>query len=369
MGNKTPLHKEHLAMHAKLVDFFGWEMPIHYGSQLDEHHQVRRDAGMFDVSHMTVLDLHGARAQEFLRHLLANNVGRMKTPGKAIYSCMLDEQGGVLDDLIVYFVGEGRYRIVLNAATREKCLSWIERQAEGYNLIITPRQDLAMIAVQGPHARDKVHASLGTEVANHIEQLTPFNSTFVGDMFIARTGYTGEDGYEIILSALHAPALWINLHRHGVAPIGLGARDTLRLEAGMNLYGADMDESTTPLVSGLEWTVAWEPSERAFIGRAALEAQRQAGVKTRLVGLLLEDKGVLRAHQKVITDSGAEGEITSGTFSPTLGRAIALARVPSDIGLNCKVDIRGKLYNARVVHPPFVRHGKVCYTTPAVDHA
>ncbi len=357
MGNRTPLYESHKAMGARLVDFAGWEMPIHYGSQIEEHHAVRRDAGMFDVSHMTVVDLHGGRTREFLRYLLANNVDKLQDAGKALYSCLLNEQGHVLDDLIVYFLTEDNFRLVVNSATREKDLAWIGRHAAAYDVQVVEQPQLAMIAVQGPRARDKALSLFNAAQRQRIEPLGLFYGAEVDDWFVARTGYTGEDGFEIMLPDVEAAAFWQALADADVRPCGLGARDTLRLEAGMNLYGTDMDETVSPLVSGLGWTVGWEPADRDFIGRKALEAEREAGPAQKFVGLVLEGRGVLRGHQKVIGGSG-EGETTSGTFSPTLGRAIALARVPADIGERCQVEVRGKLLDARVVRPPFVRHGK-----------
>lgn len=359
MIQRTPLYQSHVAMGAKMVDFHGWEMPIHYGSQIEEHHQVRTDVGMFDVSHMNVVDLTGERVREFLRFLLANNVDRLQKTGKALYTCMLLETGGVIDDLIVYYMNEQWFRLVLNSATRDNDMDWIARQATGFDITITSRPELAMIAVQGPNARASVHTLLG-EQANLAATMAPFNAVTLGDLFVARTGYTGEDGYEIILPASQVEKYWHDLHQLGVKPIGLGARDTLRLEAGMNLYGADMTEQTSPLESGLGWTVAWEPESRNFIGRQALEAQRQQPAQYKLIGLVLTEKGMLRDHQKVIVDGGGEGEITSGSFSPTLNRAIALARVPASAQGTCRVEIRGKLYSASIVSPPFVRHGKPC---------
>jgi len=358
MTKRTPLFEAHLAAGGKLVDFAGWEMPINYGSQIEEHHNVRKDAGMFDVSHMTVVDLNGERTREFLRHLLANNVDRLKDSGKALYSCMLNEAGGVIDDLIVYFLRDDFYRMVVNAGTHDKDIAWLEQHAPAFSVTVTERPELAMIAVQGPNARSKALDVLDGAARAAAEPLQPFFGAFAGDWFIARTGYTGEDGFEIILPADEAAGFWKKLEAAGVSPTGLGARDTLRLEAGMNLYGSDMDESTSPLESALGWTVAWDPQERDFIGRAALEKQRAAGVRNKLVGLLLEDKGVLRNHQKVVVAGVGEGEITSGSFSPTLQRAIAFARVPKETGETCQVEIRGKLLAARVVKPPFVRNGE-----------
>ncbi len=359
MGNKTPLYDEHVAAGGKLVDFAGWDMPINYGSQIEEHHNVRNAAGMFDVSHMTVVDLTGERVGDYLRHLLANNVDRLKDSGKALYSCMLNESGGVIDDLIVYYLRDDFYRMVVNAGTHDKDMAWLEQQAAAFSVKVQERPELAMIAIQGPEARARVLALLSEDVRAVAEPLKPFFGAFAGgDWFIARTGYTGEDGFEIILPATDAVRFWQQLHAAGVRPTGLGARDTLRLEAGMNLYGSDMDETTSPLESALSWTVAWDPQERDFIGRQALERQREQGLSRKLVGLLLVDKGVLRNHQKVVVENGGEGEITSGSFSPTLQRAIAFARVPAGTGETCKVEIRGKLLSARVVKPPFVRNGK-----------
>lgn len=358
MGKRTPLYNLHVEMGARMIDFSGWDMPLHYGSQIEEHHQVRQGAGMFDVSHMTIVDLEGGNARAFLRRLLANNVDRLKHPGKALYSCMLNENGGVIDDLITYCMNDRRFRLVVNAATRDKDLAWIEQQAKPFAVTVRERPDLAMIAVQGPQARSRVLSVLDPALRTAADALAPFTAFEADEWFIARTGYTGEDGFEVILPGARAPGLWKALHEEGVKPVGLGARDTLRLEAGMNLYGTDMDESTTPLESGLGWTVAWEPPERDFIGRRALEQQRQQAPKRKLVGLVLGDKGVLRGHQKVVVEGVGEGEITSGGFSPTLGKSIALARLPAAAGSMCKVSIRDKLAAARIVKPPFVRHGK-----------
>jgi aminomethyltransferase len=362
MGLKTPLYDTHARQGAKIVDFGGWDMPLHYGSQIEEHHAVRRDAGMFDVSHMCIVDLTGARVREFLRFLLANDVGRLKSFGKALYSCMLLPNGGVIDDLIVYYMSETWYRMVVNAGTRDKDLAWIRRHALDYGVTVVERKELAMIAVQGPNARRKAAALLLPEQQAAALELKPFFGAPFGSWFVARTGYTGEDGFEIMIPAAEAADAWNRLLEQGVKPAGLGARDTLRLEAGMNLYGNDMDEKFHPLESGLAWTVAFEPADRDFIGREALQhAQREGGRE--LVGLLLEDRGVLRSHQKVQVDgaavaAGMSGEVTSGTFSPTLNRSIALARVPKTSQPTVQVDIRGKLHAARIVKPPFVRHGK-----------
>jgi aminomethyltransferase len=356
--NTTPLNAIHRAAGARMVDFGGWDMPLHYGSQLDEHHAVRRDAGMFDVSHMRVVDVHGADARPFLRGAFANNVDKLTVPGKALYTCMLADDGGVRDDLIVYFLREDFFRLIVNAATADADVAWLEqlRDARAQGLAIRPRRDLAMIAVQGPNARAKAGRAIpGSEAA--IAALKPFSAATVGDCFIARTGYTGEDGVEIVLPAARVAEVWSALAAAGVKPCGLGARDTLRLEAGMNLYGQDMDERTSPLDAGLAWTVDLE-SPRDFVGKASLVASPPT---RQFAGLLLLDGGgVLRAHQRVHTSRGA-GEITSGTFSPTLARSIALARLPAGVaaGEIVEVEVRDKRLRARVVKPPFVRNGAI----------
>ncbi|HYA37042.1 MAG TPA: glycine cleavage system aminomethyltransferase GcvT [Candidatus Methylomirabilis sp.] len=363
MGFRTPLYDIHLKMGAKIVDFGGWDMPLHYGSQIEEHHKVRRDCGMFDVSHMNVVDVKGERVRAFFRLLLANDVAKLKIKGKALYSCMLNRQGGVIDDLIVYYMDDSWFRVVMNAATRDKDMAWVNAAAREFGgLTITQRNDVAMIAVQGPNAKEKAYQALGEALRAPAGALKPFHAVTVGELFIATTGYTGEDGFEIILPAKAAPFTWRMLNEAGVPPIGLGARDTLRLEAGMNLYGSDMDETTTPLESGLAWTVALEPADRKFIGRETLDKQKAQGVPRQLVGMVLENKGVLRNHQQVVCDGVGRGEITSGSFSPTLERSVALARVPAavKIGDRCTVDLRGKPATVQVVKYPFVRNGKSC---------
>ena len=364
MTQKTVLNDAHRRLGAKMVDFGGWDMPLHYGSQLEEHHAVRRDCGMFDVSHMCAVDVAGADAQAFLLRLLANNVSKLKTPGKALYSAMLNAAGGVVDDLIVYFIADGQYRIVINAGTAEKDLAWMTAHVADWQLevAIVARRDLAIIAVQGPNARAKVWQAL-PETRAASEALKPFFAVTVGEYFVASTGYTGEDGYEITLPASRAEALWQTLADAGVRPIGLGARDTLRLEAGMNLYVQDIGETVSPLDAGLAWTVDLV-AERDFVGKAALLA---GGQRKQFLGLLLIDRGVLRAHQKVVSAAG-EGEITSGTFSPTLQQSIALARLPLGVALGdtVQVQVRDKLLNAKVVKPCFVRNGKAMVDTTAV---
>ncbi|WP_349735724.1 glycine cleavage system aminomethyltransferase GcvT [Pseudomonas jessenii] len=357
MGQRTPLYDLHLALGAKMVDFGGWDMPLHYGSQVEEHHQVRRDCGVFDVSHMTVIDVGGAQAKAWLRHLLANDVERLHSPGRALYSTMLNEQGGIVDDMIVYRLDEG-YRLVVNASTRDQDMAWMQAHLDGFDVQLRERTELAMLAIQGPHARQKIAELVSQSRGNLIQLLKPFEGLSDGDWFIARTGYTGEDGLEIILPADQAPGFFNDLVGAGISPIGLGARDTLRVEAGMNLYGQDIQQDISPLASNMAWTIAWEPATRQFIGRKALEAEQAAGVQQKLVGLVLEERGVLRAHQVVRIADVGEGEITSGSFSPTLSKSIALARVPMATADRAEVEIRGKWYPVRVVKPTFVRHGK-----------
>jgi len=360
MLKKTVLNAVHRALGARMVDFGGWDMPVNYGSQIEEHHAVRTDCGMFDVSHMCPVDLVGADCRPFLSRLVANDVAKLTTPGKALYAVMLNEAGGVIDDLIIYFLGDTRFRMVVNAGTADKDLAWMRARAAEWQMDVTisPRRDgdkaLAIIAVQGPNARAKVWRAL-PQIKGASEGLKPFFAAEVDRYFVASTGYTGEDGFEIMMPAAEAQVIWQKLEDAGVAPCGLGARDTLRLEAGMNLYGQDMDESVSPLDAGLAWTVAMK-DERDFVGKSALTA---TGQQKAFLGLILLAKGVLRGHQTVITKQG-NGEITSGSFSPTLQQSIALARLPLgvQVGDEVEVDIRGKLLKARVVKPVFARNGK-----------
>lgn len=361
MTQQTPLFEQHQACGARMVDFHGWMMPLHYGSQIDEHHAVRTDAGMFDVSHMTIVDLHGARTREFLRYLLANDVAKLTQPGKALYTGMLNASAGVIDDLIVYFMREDFFRLVVNSATREKDLAWISEHAVPYGIEIRERDDLALVAVQGPQAQQKAQTLFDDAQRAAVSGMKPFFGVQAGDLFIATTGYTGEAGYEIALPSEQVVSFWQQLLAAGVKPAGLGARDTLRLEAGMNLYGQEMDESVSPLAANMGWTIAWEPADREFIGREALESQRKNGTE-QLVGLVMTEKGVLRNELPVrFTDNDGnarEGIITSGSFSPTLGYSIALARVPAGIGEQAIVQIRNREVPVQVTKPVFVRAGK-----------
>jgi aminomethyltransferase len=371
MGLKTPLYDGHTRLGAKIVDFGGWDMPLHYGSQIEEHHAVRREAGQFDVSHMGIVDLRGTAAGQFLRYLLANDTAKLRAPGKGLYSCLLREDGGVLDDLIVYRMDDAFFRMIVNAGTRAKDLAWMRARAGSIAVQIRERDDLAMIAVQGPEARRRTARLFAGPVSEVLLGLAPFVAADLGRVvlgttqlescFVARTGYTGEDGFEIAMPAAAAPAVWESLLAQGIAPAGLGARDTLRLEAGFSLYGNDLDEYHDPLASGLAWTVSFMPADRNFVGRKALE-ERRLGEADQMVGLLLLDRGVLRSHQRVLTARGP-GEITSGTFAPTIARSIALARVPRGTTGRVQVEVRGKPLAALIVKPPFVHHGRVLIST------
>lgn len=343
---------------AKLVDFAGWEMPINYGSQITEHNLVRQQAGIFDVSHMGVLDVMGRDATDFMRYVLANDVAKLKTCGMALYTCMLNEAGGIIDDLIIYWVAPEHYRIVLNASRREVDFAWLSHLAEDFDVILNLKPELCILAVQGPLAIEKIRNVLDAQSQTMLDALKPFTFFIHEDRQIARTGYTGEDGVEVILPKDQAIVLWQALLEQGVSPCGLGARDTLRLEAGLNLYGNDMDENITPLEANLSWTVSFKDDARQFVGKDALLKQKESGVSQQLVALVMEERGVLRNHQKVFIDGNGEGEITSGSFSPTLGYSIAFARLPSGVVDGVSVDRRGQRIPVRIVKAPFVRQGK-----------
>ena len=358
VGQQTTLYQKHLDAGAKMVDFSGWDMPINYGSQIEEHNQVRLAAGVFDVSHMTIIDVGGDDAEKYLRYLLANDVAKLDQVGRALYSAMLNHDAGILDDLIVYRMSFG-YRLVVNCATRGKDIRWMIQNTDGFRVSLEEKPRLAILAVHGPESIGKVCEVVADSQATQIRELKNFRGIEMDSWFVARTGYTGEKGLEFIFPAEEALELWEKLLAVGVLPIGLGARDTLRLEAGMNLYGHEMDESISPLASNMDQTIAYEPTDREFIGRPALIAHKhlyESGEVPKLVGLVLEGRGVLREGQKLVTDKG-EGVITSGSFSPTLKHSIALARIPIS-SQSCEVDLRGKLTGVRIVKPNFVRFGK-----------
>nr|WP_317198525.1 glycine cleavage system aminomethyltransferase GcvT [uncultured Psychrobacter sp.] len=372
---RTPLYQSHVDSDGKLVDFSGWELPIHYGSQIEEHEAVRTDAGMFDVSHMVIVDIKGVDSKAWLQKLLANDVDKLKTVGKALYSPMLNEDGGIIDDLIVYLMteDESEYRIVSNAATRDKDMAQFNTVATDFDITITERTELAMLAVQGPNAVAKL-AEAKPSWSETLAGLKPFVGADLTDIegtdwFVARTGYTGEDGVEVIMHGDDAPAFFELLKQHGIKPAGLGARDTLRMEAGMNLYGHDMDETISPYESNMGWTLALK-DERDFVGRSAMVSKRKQSkddnTAMKQVGLLLTTRGVLREGMSVTINQGTSGEqtgvITSGTFSPSLKHSIAIARVPASITDEdtVQVDLRGKgkFVDVRVLKLPFVRNGK-----------
>ncbi|MBF0368203.1 MAG: glycine cleavage system aminomethyltransferase GcvT [Magnetococcales bacterium] len=370
---KTQLHDQHVALGGRMVDFSGWRMPLHYGSQIKEHHEVRNHCGVFDVSHMGVLDIEGMGAVGLLERIFAGSM-REFGHGAARYGLLLNERGGVVDDVILYRLGHQHFRMVVNAGTREKDISWIGRAAEELTsqtgegwVTVRERQDLAMLAVQGPKAWSKLAGFLTEEIM----ELPPFSAITLeddlldryGEGMLARTGYTGEDGFEVMLSTTLVGRLWDDLLEAGATPCGLGARDTLRLEAGFNLYGADMDEETNPFESGLAWTLSWKPKKRKFMGRSALEPFREDPPEMKRVGLILEGRGVLRNHQKLFVGEELVGEITSGGYSPTLEAGIALARVQRQIkqGQKLEVEMRGRRQPVEVVRPPFVRFGKSAF--------
>lgn len=358
MAQRTPLYESHKKAGAKIVDFHGWDMPVHYGSQLEEHHVVRKHAGMFDVSHMTVVDVKGAEAQRYLLHLVPNNVEKLKETGKALYTAMLNEQGGILDDLIIYYLDKTYYRLIVNSATREKDLAWLQKQAKGYQVEIIPMLHLAMIAIQGPKAKELTKKVLSPNRAAVVDTLGVFYGKPADGWFIARTGYTGEDGLEIMLPSEESPLFFDSLFNVSVRPCGLGARDTLRLEAGLNLYGSDMDETVTPFESNIAWTVSLEPQSRDFIGRKILERQKQEGVSKILTGAVLLERGVPREHDKVFADGKEIGIVTSGTFSPTLENGIAFVRVKAGAPEIIQIESRGRRLRAKIVKLPFVKQGQ-----------
>jgi len=372
---RTPFYQSHLDNNGKIVDFSGWELPIHYGSQIDEHEAVRTDAGMFDVSHMVITDIEGSQAKAWLQKLLANDVAKLKTVGKALYSGMLNEEGGIIDDLIVYLMNEEetQYRIVSNAATRDKDLANFNKVAEGFEVTLTERPELAILAIQGPNAVAKLKQAKPTW-SETLEGLKPFvgadlTDIEANDWFVARTGYTGEDGVEVILPGDSAEEFYKLMLENDIKPAGLGARDTLRMEAGMNLYGHDMDDTISPYECNMGWTLALK-DDRDFVGRDALVAKRQHakdnGTAMKQVGLLLETRGVLREGMTVTINQGTDKEttgiITSGTFSPSLKQSIAIARIPADITDEDKVQVdlrgKGKFVDVRVLKLPFVRNGE-----------
>tara|TARA_E500000331_G_scaffold150340_1_gene146273 strand:+ start:2912 stop:4027 length:1116 start_codon:yes stop_codon:yes gene_type:complete len=356
---QTALYSRHLALGARIVDFSGWDMPVHYGSQIDEHHQVRRHWGVFDVSHMTVVDIEGRSATDFLRMLLCNDVANLAR-SRAQYTAMLNPDGGIVDDLIVYRRDDG-YRLIVNAGTRDKDLAWLQAYADegahGHVVDVSERP-LAILAVQGPDSLAKMPELLSA-MGLTPSTLRPFTMAEQGEVMMARTGYTGEQGLEIILPQDQALPLWDALVEAGCAPVGLGARDTLRLEAGMNLYGQDMDETITPAEANMSFVVNLKDEHREFIGRKVLETQT---VDREMIGVIMTDKGVLRAHQVVQAGNRVVGEICSGAYSPSLEHSIGFARVSKEREGALKVQIRNREIPLKQVHLPFVRNGRQAYS-------
>lgn len=360
--NYTPFYSNHLESNGKIVDFGGWALPVNYGSQIKEHEAVRNNAGMFDVSHMVITDVHGVDAKDFLRYLISNDVQKLEKHGigKALYAALLNQEAGVIDDLIVYLMPFG-YRIVSNAATESKDLSWIKQVATGFKVELFPRRELAMLAVQGPDAIKKV-SEAHPAVAEKLAKLKPFMGFEHDGLFYARTGYTGEDGLEIMFPKENSSTLWLTLLDHGVIPCGLGARDTLRLEAGMNLYGHEMDESVTPISCAMDWVVDLSDENRDFIGKKAYQLIKMSPDNTVQVGLVMLGKGILRDGQILQKDGHDVGIITSGTFSPSLKVSIAIAHIKPNLAGELHVIIREKSEPVKIVKLPFVRNGKPVFS-------
>ncbi len=358
MGLRTPLYEQHLALGAEMSEVNGWELPLHYGSQVEEHCQVRKDCGVFDVSFMTVVDVLGEQAKAYLHYLLANDVELLHGNGSGLYSVMLNEQAGIIDDALIYLMPDG-YRLMFNTGFTDRIIGWMKLNKGIFKVTIKPQQDIAILSIQGPNAVSKLVKLLDQQYVAQLEKLQPLYSCLVGGWFISRTGYTGEDGVEIILPKAEAEHLWLELVGAGIMPIGMRARDTLRLEAGYSLYGQDMNEDISPLSCNMDWTVAWIPEDRNFIGREALDKKRQNGICNKLIGLVSEERGTLHNGQLVRIEGKEEGVITSTNFSPTLGKCIALARVPVKTGSRAEVEIKGKWYPVRIVSPRFVWHGEI----------
>lgn len=364
MLKQTPFFEKHLALDAKMIDFHGWQLPLSYHSQIEEHRAVREASGLFDVSHMTIVDVLGTGGRQFLKHLLSNDVDQLTAAGQCMYSLMLNHQGGIIDDLIVYYRSPDAYRLVLNAATREKDLAWLQEQSSGLSLGLQERDDLCMLAVQGPKAIETSLSQLPGPIMDNASMLKPFQFAEFDNWFVARTGYTGEQGFEVIAPHADLVELWDKLCAAGVQPCGLGARDSLRIEAGLMLYGQDMDLNTNPYQSGLGWTVSLKDESRDFIGKASLDLYRNQSADTHshFIGVILEDKGMIRTGQKVFAGDEAIGEVTSGTFSPILNQSIGLARVKGDNYQNPAIEIRNKHVPIKIVKPRFVKNGQLIVT-------
>ncbi len=357
----TALYDQHTRLNAKLVDFSGWEMPIQYTSQIAEHQAVRTSVGLFDVSHMAIVDIQGTESIPFLRHLLANDIHKLKHNGQALYTCMLNEQGGIIDDLIAYRLRPDYFRCIINAACVTDDIAWIQQQAAAFSVVIEQPEDLCILALQGPQARTLATSLLPEPFQQAVTALKPFHAFHHDTGLIARTGYTGEDGLELVLPSKAANHFWERAMEAHVTPCGLAARDTLRIEAGLNLYGQDMDQRTSPLISNLAWTVSFTDPDRHFIGRKALIQEQHNGITEKLVGIAMTERGVLRNGQAIQFNNGTQGIITSGSFSPTLNHAIGFARVPIETSEQGSIVVRKKTIPVQLTSLPFVRQGKVCH--------
>lgn len=354
---RTPLYNFIVAQQAKMTEFAGWQMPIQFSGLKLEHEAVRTNVGMFDISHMGKFILTGKDLLPSLQSLVPSNLERLQ-PGQAQYTVLLNFDGGIIDDVIFYFQEAGKGILIVNAATTEKDKAWLLPHLEKYSVTLEDlSQEKVLIALQGAKAQMILQSFVGDDISQlklfeHLE-----TTIFEQPAFIARTGYTGEDGFEIMLPPEAGQKLWQSLNKAGVTPCGLGARDTLRLEAALALYGQDIDEQTSPLEAGLGWLVHLK-EKGDFVGRSVLAHQKKKGLSRRLVGLQMEGRHIARHDYPVWSNGKVVGKVTSGTLSPTLGKAIALAYVPSElanIGQMLEVEIRGKTYPAIVVKKPFYK--------------
>jgi aminomethyltransferase len=352
--NKTALHESHIELGAKMVNFSNWEMPISYTSFIEEHNAVRNAAGIFDVSHMAVFDFMGGNQIAFFEKIFANDIKKISQNNKAIYGALLNEEGGILDDLIIYHANS-KFRLVSNCSTREQNRDWYKKHAIEFGVEVIERSDMGILAIQGPDALNKILAI--SEIDHQANNLQSFGCIFDGEKLFARTGYTGEDGLELIVPNSDIKSLWNKALELDCTPIGLGARDTLRLEAGLNLYGNDMTVDNHPYESNLGWTIDMNDENRQFIGKDALLSINQSESK-KIVGIILRDKGVLRTGYE-ITHGQGNGIVLSGSYSPTLQSSIGLARVDRGYQENGKVMIRNKELNIDFVSPRFLRQGKI----------
>ncbi|MEJ2084158.1 MAG: glycine cleavage system aminomethyltransferase GcvT [Acidobacteriota bacterium] len=358
-AKRTPLYQAHLEAGAKMVDFAGWTMPVQYSGVIEEHRAVRQAAGLFDVSHMGQIRVTGASAESFLQSVTPNDVSRL-TRGRAHYSGLLTEAGTYIDDLLVYRLGDEDFLLVVNAANADKDFDWLRSRSAGEVELEDVSEDWALLALQGPRAREILASLTPCDIDALKYYRFAVDAVAGGEAIISRTGYTGEDGFELYLQPDHAPAVWRQLLETGapvgLRPAGLGARDTLRLEAGMALYGHEIDDTTTPFDAGLNWVVKMDKGE--FVGRGALEAQQQQGSTRSLVGFEVQDRGIARQGHRVVAADEEIGWVTSGTWSPTFEKALGMAYVPRSataIGTDLTLDVRGRSVAAKVVDLPFYK--------------